>query len=66
MSQEVLYLKKQLVTLFKELGQAEGGIPRDETSKKRLKQLVETRFLMDARAKEYRKVTFCELLDFFP
>lgn len=61
MSKEELYLEKRLISFFKELGYAKGDVLRDEISKKRLKQLIETRFLMDD-TKEERKVIFGELL----
>lgn len=51
-----LYLKKWMTTFIKELSYVESVIPQDDTSKKFLKRLVETRLEMDARTKEVRNV----------
>lgn len=62
MSQKEIYLKKRLITFFKELGYVRGVIPLDEASEKRLKWFIKTCLLIDANTKEKRKVIFGELL----
>lgn len=48
LSQEEIYLKKLLVAFSIELGNVWGVIPQGESSKRRLKWLIETRLLMYA------------------
>lgn len=62
MSQKEIYLKKRLITFFKELGYIGGVIPLDEASEKRLKWFIETCLLIDANTKEKRTIIFGELL----
>lgn len=61
MSQERLYLKKQLITFFKKLGYVGGVIPLNEASRKRLKWFVETCILMEANTKDEMNVIFGKL-----
>lgn len=48
-------MKKGLVTFIKDFIHAIGVTPQDETLKKHLKWLIETRMLMGACTKEERK-----------
>lgn len=48
-------MKKRLVKFVKDFIHARGVTPQDETLKKHLKWLIETRLLMDACTKEERK-----------
>ena len=45
-----------MTTFIKELSYVESVIPQDDTPKKCLKRLIETRLEMDARIKEVRNV----------
>lgn len=62
MFQEEPYLEKKVSHFFKDLGYFRGIVPRDKASKKLLKQLIETRLLMDENTKKDMKVIFSKLL----
>lgn len=64
LSQNELYLKKQLVAFSKELGYVKGIVPQDESSRRLSKRLTETRLLIDANTIEERKVIFGKFLKF--
>lgn len=58
-SQEEVYLKRQSVSFYKELGYVGGVIPSDGVSRKRLKWFAETLLLLDANNDNgIRKVIF--------
>lgn len=61
-SQEEFYLKKRLVTLFKELGYVEGIILQDETLRKCSKWLKKAHMLIDSNTNEERRVIFGKLV----
>lgn len=56
-----LVLKKRMVSFVKDLGYPEGVVPQDEASKKCLKLLIDTRLLMNAHAREERKIIYYQL-----
>lgn len=55
LSQEELYLKMRLKSFVKDQGYPRGVNPQDETARKHLKRLIDSRLLMDACTREERK-----------
>lgn len=61
MSEEELYLKGYLLSYCHDFGYVSGIVPSDLTSKTQLKRLIQTRWIVDYKAKEKRKKIFGKL-----